>query len=847
MKYASSHPKTRLKPLGAISVAVLALLHASAHGSEPLPVTSSWTCGNGNWNASACWSAGIPLSGDTAEFSPASSISVTWSNPLFIGVVLNRLLISSATNNAQTELLQSGPGVLASQVELIGNYGDVSGGVGLHTQTLGTNNTGSLFVGSGLSNINGRYVMSGAQNPVLNVADTLTLGGAGSASSASFEQGAGIVTAAHLLFEPGQGSTATYTLSGGSLVTQDVRAFGDSQSTSTFVQSGGRHSTGTLQLDAFSGGAGVAYTLNGGRLDFNAITFGTGSGASNGSFTWKGGTLYVTHASTIGDGSFFLEQAGSFAVGSGRTFGASDLTVLSGATLSHAGGGVLVDAGNTFSNQGTHLIDGGRFTVNGNAVNLGITTLAGGTIDGSGQLTNANLMQGHGQVNGTLALSNQGNLIVSGGTLTLAATGGMHNDGAITFASLADQLEVNADLSNAGAITLAGQSIKGGGTLTNEAAGVISGWGRIGNAVNNSGTLVATGALTLVKGVANDGVITLDSAASRLGGGLVANGGTLQGHGTVSAAVANAGTLEAMGGTLVLSGSAGNTNAFAGRISLTTGNKVLYTAGLAANAGRIELSGGTFDNNGQALANAGVVTGHGIVRAASLTNSGQIQLSGGATQIQADFTNQSGGKAIVSGDANVTFSGSAEFQGAGEFRVSDGATATFFGKVVERNGAIFSGTGSKHYEGGLSVGASPGLAHETGSITFGSGNNYIAELAGLAPGTQFDKYIVDGALTFGGTLTLTELNGYQAKAGDRFDLFDWGSTSGRFAGIDTRGAALGHGLAWDFSRLYTTGEVSVSAVPEPSSSWLLLAGLATLTAGTFRRQRGAHLRSEALK
>jgi hypothetical protein len=68
-------------------------------------------------------------------------------------------------------------------------------------------------------------------------------------------------------------------------------------------------------------------------------------------------------------------------------------------------------------------------------------------------------------------------------------------------------------------------------------------------------------------------------------------------------------------------------------------------------------------------------------------------------------------------------------------------------------------------------------------------------------------------------------------AGDLFNLFDWGSLSGAFDTVNL--PALGGGLSWNTSQLYTNGTLLV--VPEPNSAALLLAGLAPLM---LKRLRG---------
>ena len=74
-----------------------------------------------------------------------------------------------------------------------------------------------------------------------------------------------------------------------------------------------------------------------------------------------------------------------------------------------------------------------------------------------------------------------------------------------------------------------------------------------------------------------------------------------------------------------------------------------------------------------------------------------------------------------------------------------------------------------------------------------------------------------GAITFGGTLRLTLIDGFPLAAGNSFDLFDFTTGSSNFSTLDL--PSLASDLLWDTSAIYTTGVLSVtaSAIPEPSN------------------------------
>jgi hypothetical protein len=97
-----------------------------------------------------------------------------------------------------------------------------------------------------------------------------------------------------------------------------------------------------------------------------------------------------------------------------------------------------------------------------------------------------------------------------------------------------------------------------------------------------------------------------------------------------------------------------------------------------------------------------------------------------------------------------------------------------------------------------------------------------------------DNYVtvdISGAAVFAGNLTITLGSTYDPLAGDTFQLFSFGSSTGTFADLVL--PTLANGLEWDASGLYSNGSIQV--VPEPST--LALVAAFALGALIFVRQR----------
>ncbi len=390
--------------------------------------------------------------------------------------------------------------------------------------------------------------------------------------------------------------------------------------------------------------------------------------------------------------------------------------------------------------------------------------------------------------------------------------------GAVTLKSV--QVGTGAGLVT---LQLAGGAIDAADPVVIGPRGVLTGSGSFSGPVVNQGTVQAD-RLALSAGLRNAGLVRGLAGGPQTGAGLDADllnqasgrvlvqpGETLQLRG---ASHRNEGVFEINQGRLEVAGSL--LNASGGVIDLNRATAVADGAWTNAAGARLLLSDAR------------------LTVSSGLTNTGQVLVTSGDSDVFGRVVNQIGGQILLSGQGSTTFYDAVELQAGSELRTSAGATAVFFGAVAQRSGALLTGTGRKYFEGGLSIGNSPGLGEDAGSVSFGLGSTYLAEIGGMVLGSGYDHYRVAGTLTMGGTLQLVSFAGFTGEAGQQFDLFDWGALQGQFNHIDSSGLQLAAGTTLDVSRLYIDGVISVTAVPEPGSWALMAAGLAGL-AGLRRR------------
>jgi autotransporter-associated beta strand protein len=520
---------------------------------------------------------------------------------------------------------------------------------------------------------------------------------------------------------------------------------------------------------------GRELTLSGGTLALSGSALSLGA-----SLRLNSGTLSATGL-VNGQGHTLTQNAGTF-TGSLTNRGAFVYNggAHSGNVTNDVGGDATFNANFTLTaalnNSGTLHVAGGRTLTFGTQQlnNTGTIELSGGTLsaNASASFASSGVMTGFGTVSLTgTAFVNSGQINVAGGNLTLTTNVSFSNSGTITVPT-GRQLQWNSAtaLNNAGLVELTGGSVTGTGGFgfSNNVGGEIRGGGTVQPPLTNNGGLVRAagsqpltisnfsghntgggelrvddGATMNVKNAFNSsGTIVLGGANASMNLVSVNNTGTMRGQGRASGAVLNSGVVRAEGGTLTFT-SAGNTNTAAGRLESGAGSQLLFTQGLATNAGLIALTGGAFDNNNLAITNTGRIEGYGTVRTGGLTNNGTISVAG-ALDVLGPVTNN------------------------GSVTTASGAATRFFGPV---DGAgSYTGAGTVVFLNTFSPGASPAAVSFGGDVELGGASTLVIELSGTSPGSQYDTLSVSGDATLGGVLDVELLGGFTPAPGSVFHI-----------------------------------------------------------------------------
>ncbi|MGH8048960.1 MAG: beta strand repeat-containing protein [Chthoniobacterales bacterium] len=259
---------------------------------------------------------------------------------------------------------------------------------------------------------------------------------------------------------------------------------------------------------------------------------------------------------------------------------------------------------------------------------------------------------------------------------------------------------------------------------------------------------------------------------------------------------------------------------------VTFGGAVIGNGATLAGAGHVtfaslDLTGGQLVADGGMLNVSGAVTGNGLVI-------GNVNLLDGLTPT---------GQAVIDQPVNVD-GDIATFFSVGQAIIQSDADLGVGGQLHSDSGFQFSQTaelsgsgsldGDVESTGTISPGNSPGKITFHDDLLLGPTSEFVFQLGGTTPVTQYDVVDVDGLLTAAGKLTVNLINGFSPAVGDAFDILDWNSLAGTFAVVE-----LPAGVDWNTDQLYTTG--TIVAVPEPAT-WML-AGIAGAVVLLLRRRR----------
>jgi hypothetical protein len=731
----------------------------------------------------------------------------------------------------------SGTGLLSASVaEVVG-----MGGPATFIQTGGTNKVaGTFYVAEAASGFSGSgfYSLSGA--------GSLFVGGSeyiGQDNVGTFSQTGGENTTNGSLYVgynggigPGSG---TYNISGGSVaVGSAVVVGGGGPSVLSVSGTSSLTVAGSLEINNVPN---AAINLSGGTITAGGLDF---NGATS-LFNWTGGTLNLT-TNVIWDPAA-ANTTTSAAFQNALTIGVNQTLMISGnETIGGAGAFSL-----TLNSGSTHYVTGsitlsptGIITQNtGSTLYYSTFTQAGGTVNGTLQNQGEYIYQS-GAFNGRLL--NEGGISLGA---NFTAGNGIENDTTISL-QVGQTITVNgAGLDNLGTFNLNGGMISGTGPVVNDYSGTMQAYGTINQALTNDGNLTVAGVLRLNSTIANFGVVqgngdiigifsntsggSVDVAANDsleinsswtnsslvtlgggvLGGGTISNTGTIQGDGSVNSTINNStGVIRADGGELDLGGAA-DTNASAAQIQSATGATVLVIQGLSTNSGLIALAGGTFDNNNKPMSNAGTISGDGILRTGSLTNTstGLILLTDADSSVYGPVTNSTGGNIKIVSNT-TTFYGAVTNNGT--IKVTNGV-ANFLGNGVSMTvGGTYNSDPSDNYFNGLSTTSTGLVTGGSGDRFFLTNNSAFTNAGTFANGGTLSANAVtnSGMFTQTGTLTATGnfANSGAATIGG-VQTWSLGTTFTNTAGRATFQSDAGSASAYNLSLNITGGTVALAS------------------------------------
>ncbi len=623
--------------------------------------------------------------------------------------------------------------------------------------------------------------------------------------------------------------------------------------------------SGTVTVNQFyaTNFANSVVTFNGGTLNSggtmvnNGAAFTVGDTGSGATLNLVGGTHSFSNSLTVGNsgvGNSLLITNGAQAFANGNCYVGNAASASNNSVIVAGSGSMRVSSNLSVGYQGSYnnlaITNGGTVYDFMGSVGLGNNNQA--IVTGAGSLwSNADAVQigGAGSSN-NLTIANGGHVYSqfnSGpGSGIFSGVGGL-NSGSFNSLLVTDFGSVWSNIGPA-CVGLSGTgnnlSIANGGQVfigTHTFVGSLDVGGLpMGAYVGFSNSVLVTGpgSVLTVADLISVGINGFGNAVTITNSGLIISGGasigagfTFLGHTTGAnsnvTVVAGSGSTWTNNGTLIVGDNgAGNslTIASGGRVfsmDAAVGNHV----GSDSNSVFVTGTGSVWQSSGQL--SVGV----------SGTNN-SLTIDNGGAVIASNFVLGIGG--IMTFNGGTLNSGGSTVNNGSIFQVGNGTSAatfdllggshSFANDLLINTNALLTGTGaitgSITDAGLIAPGNGFGVITDTGNLTL-LGNGVVTMELGGTNAWLYDQFDLTGALTFDGTLTVALLNGYTPHAGDQFNLFDFGSSSGAFSATNL--PTLSPTLYWNTTLLYSTGVIEADQTT--GSLQVTLAPQAAIDAG----------------
>ncbi|WP_083664414.1 beta strand repeat-containing protein [Herminiimonas arsenitoxidans] len=656
-----------------------------------------------------------------------------------------------------------------------------------------TAEAGRIGIAAGLinnsGNINASSVVSEGGRIFLRASQNLTTTASSSISADGSKGGNIVLYADDTAYLDGAISAVGPVLGGGFVDTSGLKSL-DVVNAPT-IGAGGTWLIDPYNLEVVSDAVASANISTGGTGPFAVTSIGTGAQIRASSIsTWLSQDLNVTLSTSGGqsDGGY-----GNINISAPITKSAGAYSVL---TL-NADGNIYVNA-NVASTSGrldvnmisnyrgfyngiqSNQISGATVSLNGGVLNVSdgysgfragnLSLINGAMLNLSYNHSDPNSLQAGSLYAGNLTVDATSSIVGSGGpNSNLSVSGAYANDGTLT-------------LSNTAGMSVGTLTNTGNVTLTNVSA-FTSG------AVGNSGNLTVTdSAVTATDKITNTGQFSItNSTINTVNGFINSLGATLDlGYQSSfnSGILKNAGTMN-VGGVLI-------TNA-----TVTNDETGLINLGADAQSFTVTGNGG-WTNNGSIVLNGASRTVNLYV--GNLTNNGSLVIGGGGNSLSvADnggLLNAATGTITVGSDASLNGS---SLSNSGLLTMQGNAGVYFSEGVQNQIGGTISGTGTIGMADVNGVRSTlvnsgtiaPGGSSAIGSLTIDGG--YMQTPTGVlqidvASANSYDRLYLSNisgpqAVSLGGTLQSTLLNGYVPTSGATFSVINGGVTNGYFRNV----------------------------------------------------------------